>query len=222
MAHEDKTLVCVGCNEEFTFSVDEQKFFEEKGFESAPKRCTKCRAIRRKSKRKGRKGDGIYRSPAFEGSAPRHQKVRGRTGGRGEYRSPASFGQSKGTDDYRSPAFRQYEQIKPEDEYRAPGFREAAEIKVEEEYRSPGFREHADVDPKEEYRSPAYRDVAEKYVDEKPMFAILCAACGQDAMVPFLPEEKEVTYCQECYKTVKADEAAEAEKAVTQTAEPTE
>ncbi|MEA4903103.1 zinc-ribbon domain containing protein [Desulfitobacterium sp.] len=47
MAFEDKVLVCRDCGNEFVFSVGEQEFFAEKGFENEPSRCPACRATRR-------------------------------------------------------------------------------------------------------------------------------------------------------------------------------
>ena len=40
---KEKIIVCVDCKEEFVFSVREQEFYKEKGFESEPKRCWNCR-----------------------------------------------------------------------------------------------------------------------------------------------------------------------------------
>ncbi len=201
MPYEDKTLVCVECESEFTFTTGEQEFFAEKGFTSEPKRCKSCRGAQRKKRKK--KGDGIYRSPAFEGSAPSHQRIRGR-GGKNEYRAPLSGGRGRQDGgEYRSPAFREHDHIKPDQEYRAPGFQEYAEIKTDEEYRSPGFQEYADLDVRAEYRSPGFQDMSKKYRDEKPEFAITCAECGVEAMVPFLPEERENPLCRECYKAQK-------------------
>ena len=53
MALADKTLVCVDCGAEFTFTVGEQEFFQERGFGNEPKRCRSCRAIRRTEQRGG-------------------------------------------------------------------------------------------------------------------------------------------------------------------------
>ncbi len=211
MPYEDKTLVCSDCKNEFTFTAGEQEFFSQKGFIAEPKRCKPCRISRRKQGGKRAK-DGIYRSPAFEDSAPRHQKIRGRNDGgdprRGEYRSPSFRGRGpRGTGDYRSPAFREHDYIKPDQEYRSPAFREHAEVNVEEEYRSPGFKEHADINVNEEYRSPGFSDIRAKYRDEKPTFSITCTACGEEAMVPFLPEEKEDPMCQECFAAKRAADA---------------
>jgi CxxC-x17-CxxC domain-containing protein len=214
MTHEDRTLICVACKKEFVFTAGEQQFYEEKGLASDPKRCKSCRDARRKQK-KG-KGGGIYRSPAFEDSAPRHQKIRGggRRRGRGDYRSPGLNDRAPRSGEYRSPAFREHANIKPEDEYRSPGFQEYNNVNPEEEYRSPGFRELDDQDPKEDYRAPGYQDLKEKYIDEKPMFAITCNACGKDAMVPFLPDEREEVFCETCYAEKRREQqAAEAQEA---------
>lgn len=43
---EDKIIVCRNCGKEFTFTVGEQRFFEEKGL-SAPVRCKECKAKRK-------------------------------------------------------------------------------------------------------------------------------------------------------------------------------
>lgn len=40
---EDKTLICQDCGCEFTFTVGEQEFYKEKGFDNEPKRCKVCR-----------------------------------------------------------------------------------------------------------------------------------------------------------------------------------
>ena len=39
---EDLTMVCIQCEEEFEFSVLEQKKYEERGYD-IPKRCPSCR-----------------------------------------------------------------------------------------------------------------------------------------------------------------------------------
>lgn len=52
----DKTLTCAECGEEFTFSDDEQQFFNERGFQE-PKRCKPCRE-KRKRERRGSRGFG--------------------------------------------------------------------------------------------------------------------------------------------------------------------
>jgi len=44
---EDVQVKCVGCGQEFTFTVREQQFYEEKGFQ-VPRRCPGCRIQRRK------------------------------------------------------------------------------------------------------------------------------------------------------------------------------
>ena len=52
MAYEDKTLECSDCGATFTFSAEEQEFFQSKGYTNEPKRCPACREAR-KAKRFG-------------------------------------------------------------------------------------------------------------------------------------------------------------------------
>ncbi|NLG33681.1 MAG: zinc-binding protein [Syntrophomonadaceae bacterium] len=56
MMFEEKTLVCQDCGQEFIFTVGEQEFYHEKGFENEPKRCRECRTNRRNNR-------GANRSP---------------------------------------------------------------------------------------------------------------------------------------------------------------
>ena len=44
---EDKKLICKDCGQEFIFTVGEQEFYKEKGFENEPVRCADCRRSRK-------------------------------------------------------------------------------------------------------------------------------------------------------------------------------
>ncbi len=61
MSFQDKSLQCSDCGQEFTFSVEDQEFFQSKGYTNEPKRCPGCRQAR-KSERYGNGGNS-YRSP---------------------------------------------------------------------------------------------------------------------------------------------------------------
>lgn len=63
--YEHKTLTCKDCGSPFDFSVREQTFYAEKGFENEPQRCRDCRAVRKTQRASG---DG----PPMPGSGPRH------------------------------------------------------------------------------------------------------------------------------------------------------
>ncbi len=52
MSFEDKSLQCSDCGATFTFSAEEQEFFQSKGYTNEPKRCPSCRQAR-KSERYG-------------------------------------------------------------------------------------------------------------------------------------------------------------------------
>lgn len=47
---EDKTIVCKDCGKEFIFTVREQEFYKEKGFDNEPVRCKPCRDENKKRK----------------------------------------------------------------------------------------------------------------------------------------------------------------------------
>jgi len=64
VAFEDKTLVCVDCGAEFTFSAADQEFHAARGYQD-PKRCAPCRQARR-SERGGGGGGGYGRSRGGE------------------------------------------------------------------------------------------------------------------------------------------------------------
>ncbi|MDR1240920.1 MAG: zinc-ribbon domain containing protein [Oscillospiraceae bacterium] len=51
---KDKVLVCKDCGSEFVFTVGEQEFYAEKGFENEPQRCKSCRDSRKNSSRSER------------------------------------------------------------------------------------------------------------------------------------------------------------------------
>jgi CxxC-x17-CxxC domain-containing protein len=46
---EDRTLTCVDCGADFTFTAGEQHFFHDKAFKNEPKRCKNCKAKRQGS-----------------------------------------------------------------------------------------------------------------------------------------------------------------------------
>jgi CxxC-x17-CxxC domain-containing protein len=59
MAFQDKTLTCSDCGKTFTFSAEDQEFFQSKGYTNEPKRCPDCRQSR-KAERFGSSG-GVRR-----------------------------------------------------------------------------------------------------------------------------------------------------------------
>ena len=58
MSFENKTLTCTDCGASFTFSVEEQEFYQSKGFTNEPKRCPSCRQAK-KAERGGSGGRGF-------------------------------------------------------------------------------------------------------------------------------------------------------------------
>ena len=54
---QDLQLTCSDCGQEFTFSMEDQSYFRERGY-SEPKRCKQCR----QAKKNEQAGGGSYRS----------------------------------------------------------------------------------------------------------------------------------------------------------------
>lgn len=46
MEFQDKSLTCIDCGAQFTFTAGEQLFFYDKQFKNQPKRCKSCKAKR--------------------------------------------------------------------------------------------------------------------------------------------------------------------------------
>jgi CxxC-x17-CxxC domain-containing protein len=60
MSFEDKSFQCSDCGATFTFSVEEQEFFQSKGYTNEPKRCLSCRRAK-KAERGGNSNYGARR-----------------------------------------------------------------------------------------------------------------------------------------------------------------
>ena len=56
----DETLVCKDCGAEFIFTVGEQTFYAEKGFENKPTRCPECRKARKQARRNSYNNNSNY------------------------------------------------------------------------------------------------------------------------------------------------------------------
>ena len=64
MGYDDKTLNCVECGADFTFTAAEQEFFDARGFTNEPKRCPDCREARKQQRYGGGgRSEGGYRRP---------------------------------------------------------------------------------------------------------------------------------------------------------------
>ncbi len=65
MSFQDKSIQCSDCGASFTFSVEEQEFYQTKGFTNEPKRCPSCRQARKSE----RGGGGSYGGSSYGGSS---------------------------------------------------------------------------------------------------------------------------------------------------------
>jgi len=51
--YQNKALICEDCGTPFDFSVRDQMFYAEKGFENEPQRCRQCRTARKEQRAGG-------------------------------------------------------------------------------------------------------------------------------------------------------------------------
>jgi CxxC-x17-CxxC domain-containing protein len=58
MEFQDKSLTCVDCGSDFTWTAGEQLFFADKQFKNEPKRCKACKAKRANRVSAGPSGQG--------------------------------------------------------------------------------------------------------------------------------------------------------------------
>ncbi len=65
MSFQDKQLQCADCGTAFTFSAQEQEFFQSKGYTNEPKRCPTCRQARKPERRNSGGGFGGGRRQMF-------------------------------------------------------------------------------------------------------------------------------------------------------------
>ncbi|MCL2621644.1 MAG: zinc-ribbon domain-containing protein [Firmicutes bacterium] len=44
---QDKTIKCKDCGKNFVFTVRDQEFYKEKGYDNEPQRCAECRRAKK-------------------------------------------------------------------------------------------------------------------------------------------------------------------------------
>ena len=64
----DLQLTCSDCGQEFTFTSEDQAFFQERGY-SAPKRCKPCRQAKKNEQAGGRRRRRRYQRAESRGTA---------------------------------------------------------------------------------------------------------------------------------------------------------
>ena len=61
LSFQEKSIQCCDCGATFTFSAEEQEFFQSKGYTNEPKRCPSCRQARKAERYGGGYGDRSQR-----------------------------------------------------------------------------------------------------------------------------------------------------------------
>ncbi len=55
--YTDRSITCVDCGQEFSFTAGEQEFYAQRGFSESPKRCPSCRQIRKAQRNRSSEGE---------------------------------------------------------------------------------------------------------------------------------------------------------------------
>ncbi len=64
MSFQDKSIQCSDCGATFTHSVEDQEFYQSKGYTNEPKRCPDCRQAKKAERgESGGRGFSSYGSP---------------------------------------------------------------------------------------------------------------------------------------------------------------
>jgi len=63
MSFQPKSIQCSDCGTTFTFSAEDQEFFQSKGYTNEPKRCPACRQARKSQQGGGMSSGGSYGAP---------------------------------------------------------------------------------------------------------------------------------------------------------------
>lgn len=69
MSFTDKTLKCVDCGADFTFTASEQEFHASRGFTNEPKRCPDCRRARKVARGDAPGGGGYGGGGGYSGGS---------------------------------------------------------------------------------------------------------------------------------------------------------
>jgi CxxC-x17-CxxC domain-containing protein len=64
MSFQDKSIQCSDCGTTFTFSAEDQEFYQSKGYTNEPKRCPECRQARKSERYGSRYGSPRQMFPA--------------------------------------------------------------------------------------------------------------------------------------------------------------
>ena len=65
MSYQDRTLTCVDCGQQFTWTAGEQEFYAQRGLTNEPRRCPDCRRARKAQQG----GGGSYASGGYSGGS---------------------------------------------------------------------------------------------------------------------------------------------------------
>lgn len=191
---QDKILTCKDCGEEFIFTVREQDFYVQKGFENDPARCGPCRNARKRDRNA---------NPMSSGGGNNYGNSLGYSGGYG--------GNSTGGNNYGGGSYGN----RPQNNPRSGNYGNTSNYGRSGNYGNGGGgnsygNSMGNYGNNGNTRSSVYgnsgpsRSNMGNYGDqERKMYAITCANCGVQTEVPFAPRQGVPVFCRTCYNSQK-------------------
>ena len=86
--YTDRSIACIDCGQEFTFTAGEQEFYAQRGFSESPKRCPSCRQIKKAQRSRS---DSSYGGNGGGNGGYGDSSYGGNGGGNGGYSAGGSY-----------------------------------------------------------------------------------------------------------------------------------
>jgi CxxC-x17-CxxC domain-containing protein len=188
---QDKILTCKDCGEEFIFTVREQDFYIQKGFENDPARCGPCRNARKRDRNSNTmsSGNSYGNSVGYSGGGYGNSASGNYNGGGGySNRSQGNGGRPGG---YGSPGG-----------YSRPSngnYGNSNGNSMGGNYGNSNYRSSSVYGSS----GPSRSNMGNFGDQERKMYAITCANCGVQTEVPFAPRQGVPVFCRTCYNSQK-------------------
>jgi CxxC-x17-CxxC domain-containing protein len=195
---QDKILTCKDCGDEFIFTIREQDFYSQKGFEHDPARCSSCRSARKRDRGNGAMNGnnagygnsmgGNYNgglSGGYYNPAPRQPAGNRYANGGGNYGRSNNYG-NQHSGGYNNGNHVGYGN---NGGYNRGGGN----------YGNSGGGNYGNNFGGNRMNSGNYADQGQ----ERRMYPITCANCGVQTEVPFAPRQGVPVFCRTCYNTQK-------------------
>jgi len=202
---QDKILTCKDCGDEFIFTIREQDFYFQKGFEHDPARCTTCRSARKRDRSVNSAGGN---SPSYGNSMGGNTYNGGLSGGyysnNSGNRAQPPGGRFGSSNNYGRGS---YGNQSPNYGNGYGGGNNAGYGNSNGNSNGNGNGNGGGYNRGTYGNSGGNRLGSSNFANqgqERKMYPITCANCGVQTEVPFTPRQGVPVFCRTCYNTQKS------------------